>query len=159
MSESPDATEVAEQIVGQCFAMRARLIERAVTQLYAEACNAQNVSVAQVTLLAAITRYPGARATDLSHRLRMDASTLSRNLNRLHKHALIEMRPGDGRSRHLFVTTEGRDILEAVHPGWQSAQQSAQQLLGLDATAVYRLAQRLSSAAPDPHRPERLGAH
>lgn len=134
------AERVAQQMLGGCLAMRVRMMERVVTQLYNEAVAEHGVTVAQTTLLAAITANPGARATDLSAALVIDRSTLSRNLRRLHALHLIRSEPGASRSQHLFVTDAGRAVLEGVHAGWQVAQGHAAELLGEGVEALSAVA-------------------
>lgn len=141
MNESSrNAAEVAAAIVSECLAMRVRLVERAITKRYNEVTAPHGATVAQMTLLAAITRRPGVRATDLAHHLVIDASTLSRNLDRLERLGWIEIRPGEGRNRHLFVTDAGAEVLVAIHHGWSEAQRELRAQFGDDADAILRLA-------------------
>ncbi|MEN0066456.1 MAG: MarR family winged helix-turn-helix transcriptional regulator [Myxococcota bacterium] len=142
MSEPPRTpADVAADITSHCLAMRVRMIERAFTKRYTEVTAQHGATVAQMTLLAAITRVPGVRAADLSSRLILDASTLSRNLDRLERMGWIEVRKGEGRNRHLFVTSQGEAILLAIDDGWRAVQAEMHALLGEQADAVASIAQ------------------
>lgn len=140
--DNPD--DIAATITGSCLAMRVRLIDRVVTQLYAKHVSEHGVSVPQASLLAAIVRNPNVRAIDLASALAFDRSTLSRNIDKLVKRDLISVAKGRGRSRHLKATETGRSLLQALGPSWEKAQQEAEQLLGDHAASVLELARTLT---------------
>ena len=123
--------------------MRTRLLERVITKLYAAKIAEHGTTVPQYTLLAATVKRPGARAKDLANALFIDASTLSRNLDRLEKLGFIQLQPGNGRDRHIFATEAGRAVLVAAHPDWLAAQNEAAELLGASTEAVYEVTRRL----------------
>lgn len=146
---SRPAADVARDITSQCLAMHVRLVERAITRLYSDVTTPHGATVAQITLLAAITRHPGIRATDLATHLSIDASTLSRNLDRLQKLGFVDMRAGEGRNRHLFVTPRGEDVLVAIDTGWREVQRVVRDRLGDDTDVIYSLARSIRGVSPD----------
>lgn len=135
-----DPLDIARTISSNCLAMRVRLLERVVCGLYAEATAAHGVTIAQYTLLAAITRSPDVRASDLAQALVLDRSTLSRNLARLKQLGHVSSHKGRGRSLHYRVTASGEEVLVAVHAGWSDAQEKAGTLLGEHRASVMELA-------------------
>lgn len=143
MSVEPE--EAARDIVTRCLCMRTRMLERIVGALYAPGAQRHGLSVAQVTLLAAIVRYPGARGSDLAKALVLDRSTLSRTLRKLIELGLVETRPGEGRNVHHLPTREGRERLTAVHADWADAQEQAEALLADQAEAVTALVRGLTA--------------
>ncbi|MBX2800093.1 MAG: MarR family winged helix-turn-helix transcriptional regulator [Myxococcales bacterium] len=136
--------DAAAAITSRCLALRIRLLERAVTSWYAQGAAAHGLSVPQVSLLAAITGHPGARASDLSAALLFDRSTLSRTLKGLTDKGLITSKSGHGRARHLFPTPEGEHTLLAAFEDWQTSQAHAEEALGAEAQAIHEIARRLS---------------
>lgn len=135
-------------MMASCLAMRVRRLERVVSQQYRDAVEPHGVTIAQVTLLAAITLHPGLRAADLSRVLLLDKSTLSRNLKRLEALELVHTQPGEARNVHLFVTDAGHSLLEAVHEGWAHSQRLVADLLGDHAETFNALADAMSVAPP-----------
>ena len=70
----------AEVIARDCIAVRVRALNRAVTALYDEALRPHGLRVGQLNLLVAIARMGTARPGDLCRVLRMEKSTLSRDV-------------------------------------------------------------------------------
>lgn len=75
--------------------------------------------VAQVEVLEVLLDGEGLRMTDLAKRMRVDTSTMTRTIDRMTKHGLVERtsRPGDDRIVVVRITPVGeercRRILEA----------------------------------------------
>ena len=73
----------ADIIAAGCLQTRARLLDRALTRLYADEVRDFDITAPQFSLLVAITRNPGASAADIGRVLWIDKSTMSRNLRHL----------------------------------------------------------------------------
>jgi DNA-binding MarR family transcriptional regulator len=128
---------VAEVIAGECLAVRVRTLNRAVTALYDEALRPHGLRVGQLNLLVAIARLGTARPGDLCRLLRMDKSTLSRDVEVLRRNGWLEVDDsGGGRARPLRLTAAGGALLEDVMPAWRQAQQQAEALIGGEASVV-----------------------
>jgi DNA-binding MarR family transcriptional regulator len=70
-------------------------------------------------------------ATDVGKILRMEKSTVSRNVGRMRKKGWVEVtNPDDGLSQVITVTPKGRKLLAALHAEWAKAQKAARKLLG-----------------------------
>src|SRR3954471_14982702 len=129
----------AELIAGECLAVRVRVLNRAVTALYDEALRPHGLRVGQLTLLVAVARMGTARPGDLCRFLRMDKSTLSRDVELMRRNGWLEVDgSGDKRARPLRISGQGRALLEGVVPAWRQAQKKAGALLGGEATAALR---------------------
>ncbi len=128
----PSSTDdPAREIAESCIASRLRLLNRAVTRLYDEALREHGVTVGQMNLLVATSLLGTVRAADLSKRLSMERSTLSRNLERLRSLNLLEtLDSDDARSQPLRATAHGKRLLKRVLPAWREAQSKAEILLG-----------------------------
>ncbi len=137
--ETPD-----EVIAAECLAVRVRTLNRAVTAMYDDALRSHGLRVGQLNLLVAVARMGTARPGDLCRLLRMDKSTLSRDVEVLRRHGWLVADQTAGRSRPLRITPVGRALLERVAPAWRQAQEQARKLIGDDgAEAVLAMARRL----------------
>jgi DNA-binding MarR family transcriptional regulator len=129
----------AEIIAGECLAVRVRTLNRAVTALYDEALRPHGLRVGQLNLLVAIARMGTPRPGELCRLLRMDKSTLSRDVQVLGRNGWLEVDDsGGGRARPLRLTAAGGALLEAVMPAWRQAQERAGDLIGGEASVALR---------------------
>jgi DNA-binding MarR family transcriptional regulator len=127
----------AEIIAGECLAVRVRTLNRAVTALYDEELRPHGLRVGQLNLLVAVARIGTARPGDLCRLLRMDKSTLSRDVEVLRRHGWLEVDDsGGGRARPLRLAAAGGALLEKVMPAWRQAQGRAEDLIGGEAAVV-----------------------
>jgi DNA-binding MarR family transcriptional regulator len=130
----------AELIAGECLAVRVRTLNRAVTALYDEALRPHSLRVGQLNLLVAVARMGTARPGDLCRILRMDKSTLSRDVEVMRRNGWLEVGDSaDARARPLRLTAAGDALLEAVVPAWRQAQEKAEALIGVEAKAALGL--------------------
>ena len=84
--------------------------------------------------------------------LQLDASTLSRNVERMRAKGWLEVVPGeDARTQPFRLTASGRRLLERTVPAWEQAQQQAGQILGEDGVAL--LAKMASKLGRLPSKP------
>ena len=134
----------AEVIASECLAVRLRTLNRALTALYDEALRPHGLRVGQLNLLVAVARLGTARPGDLCRLLRMDKSTLSRDVEVLRRHGWLAVEDGFGRSRPLRITPAGEALLAQVVPAWQQAQERARTLIGDEGSeAVLAMARKL----------------
>jgi DNA-binding MarR family transcriptional regulator len=141
MARTKDNLPAAELISGECLGVRVRTLNRAVTALYDEALRPHGLRVGQLNLLVAVARMGTARPGDLCRFLRMDKSTLSRDVELMRRNGWLEVDgSGDKRARPLRVSDEGLVLLEAVVLAWRQAQERAGAMLGVEATTAIRRA-------------------
>jgi DNA-binding MarR family transcriptional regulator len=134
----------AEVIASECLAVRLRTLNRALTALYDDALRPHGLRVGQLNLLVAVARLGTARPGDLCRLLRMDKSTLSRDVEVMRRNGWLEVEAGAGRSRPLRITPAGEALLAQVVPAWQQAQERARTLIGDEgAEAVLAMARKL----------------
>jgi DNA-binding MarR family transcriptional regulator len=112
-----------------CLAARLRLLNRLVTNLYDDALRPHGLRVSQMNILVVIAAAGPVRAVDVAGRLKLDTSTLSRDLERLIARGWVRTTPGKGRARPLEVTAAGRKLLAATVGDWREAQRKARKLL------------------------------
>ncbi|MDX2037246.1 MAG: MarR family winged helix-turn-helix transcriptional regulator [Isosphaeraceae bacterium] len=140
MTDPPPEVVIADA----CIAVRLRLLNRAISAIYDEALRPLGLRVGQLNLLVATARMQSARAGDLCRVLRMEKSTLSRDMEILRRNGWVEWGEASGRVRPLRITPAGRELLARVLPAWRVAQDRASHVLGLEGSAaILRMARDL----------------
>jgi DNA-binding MarR family transcriptional regulator len=128
-----------DRIAASCIAVRLRLLNRVVTNLYDEALRPLGLKVSQMNVLVVAARLGMARPARVSELLHLDISTLSRNVDRMMARGWLEAVPEeDARTQPFRLTDQGRKLLERAIPAWEKAQEQAAELLGEDGVALLR---------------------
>ena len=137
----------ANDIASSCVATRARLISRVLSSVYDEAIREYGVKISQVNLLVIIFKLGEAKSPDICRIMKMDASTLSRNVDRMKKKGWLEVKHEDGaRSMIVTVTPAGGELLEHIHAKWKEAQRKAVEILDVDGVeSIFNISARLWS--------------
>src|SRR5580698_3453877 len=126
-----------DTIAEQCIASRLRVLNRFVTNIYDEALRPLGLKVSQLNLLVAIAKMGEASPTVLSGMFHMDASTLSRNVDRMRQRGWLAASPGeDGRTVRLSLTKPGQALLQSAITAWRTAQERVTELLGREGVAT-----------------------
>ena len=134
MEEFDDSMDV---IARDCIAVRVRLLNRVITNLFDQTLRPLGLKVSQLNILVATAKMGVARPAMVCDLLQMDTSTLSRNVERMRRNGWIETVAGDdARMQPFRLTTKGRRLLERAAPAWERAQQKATELLGENGVAV-----------------------
>lgn len=85
----------------------------------------------QFSLLRALDRLGSANITKLSDEVRLERTTLGRNLRILERSKLVAFASGeDLRDREVALTSSGKRALERAIPLWQNAQNQMRRWLG-----------------------------
>jgi DNA-binding MarR family transcriptional regulator len=120
-----------DRIAASCIAVRLRLLNRVVTNLYDDALRPLGLKVSQLNVLVVAAKLGVARPAQVSERLHLDISTLSRNVDRMMAKGWLEAIPEeDARTQPFRLTDQGRRLLERAIPAWEKAQEQAAELLG-----------------------------
>jgi len=117
------------EIADGCLAARLRLLSRVVTSVYDAALRPHGLRVSQMNVLTVIAVGGPLRAVDAARRLRLETSTLSRDLERLIDRGWVRSSPGKGRALRLEITAAGRELLAKATGDWRKAQRQARELL------------------------------
>jgi DNA-binding MarR family transcriptional regulator len=135
----PDTRPAAERAAGRpspCVCNTLRMVSRAVTQLYDDTLRASGLRVTQFSIVATIARLGEASLKQIEDTLAIDQTTLTRSLNLLERHGLIERAPHpDGRIKAMRLTWKGRRTLAVARPLWARAQDKLLRELGSKAWA------------------------
>jgi len=122
---------LTDTIAGECIAVRMRMLNRVVTNIYDDALRPLGLKVSQMNILVAAGRMSTARPAEVCERLHLNVSTLSRNVERMKARGWLEVQPDDdGRAQPFRLTAEGLKLLEQAAPAWKKAQKQAKALLG-----------------------------
>jgi DNA-binding MarR family transcriptional regulator len=135
-------------IARECLAVRLRLLNRVVTNIYDDALRPLGVKASQLNILVVTARLGLARPADVCQRLQLDTSTLSRNVERMKSNGWLEVvADDDGRAQPFQLTPLGRKLLEQAKPAWGEAQKEVKELIGDDViTSIDVAVQRVRAA-------------
>jgi DNA-binding MarR family transcriptional regulator len=141
-----------DTIARTCIAVRLRLLNRVVTNLYDDALRPLGLKISQLNILIVTAKLGLARPAQVCDILQLDPSTLSRNVERMRAHGWLEVVPDeDARAQPFRLTPQGRRMIDKAVPAWEAAQRQASALLGDEGTALLdRAARKLSGAKPNP---------
>jgi DNA-binding MarR family transcriptional regulator len=129
--DKKEKIEAAKAVSAECIAVRVRLINRVITNVYDRAFRRFDIKINQASILVFLTVRDGSSTGDVGKALKMEKSTVSRNVERMRKKGWVEIEAGDdGPSQVIRVTGKGSDLLAAIHGEWMKAQEAARGLLG-----------------------------
>ena len=122
-----------DKVASECVAVRLRMLNRVVTNIYDDALRSLDLKVSQMNILVAAAKMGTARPIEVCEHLHLDVSTLSRNVERMKARGWLEVVANeDGRSQPFRLTPRGRKLLEKAVPAWSVAQQQVKKVLGAD---------------------------
>ena len=120
-SDTPPAA--AEAAPRGCTNLKLRQLSRAVTRHYDAYVAPTGLKNTQYSLLSHVVQLGPIQPSELAERMRLDASTLTRNLQPLLAQGWLVQGPGaDGRSRLIEATEAGRVKRTVGQRAWKQAQ-------------------------------------
>ena len=120
-----------DKVASECVAVRLRMLNRVITNIYDDALRPLDLKVSQMNILVAAAKMGTARPIEVCEHLHLDVSTLSRNVERMKTRGWLEVvADEDGRSQPFRLTPQGRKLLEKAVPAWSEAQQQVKKVLG-----------------------------
>jgi len=115
-----------------CTNLKLRQFMRRVAQHYDAQMSKVGLKTTQYSLLSYVDKLGPIRPGDLATSIKMDASTLTRNLKPLVDAGWVTVSSGsDARSRAVEITEVGHAKRNEAKRQWQTAQDSINRLLGL----------------------------
>jgi DNA-binding MarR family transcriptional regulator len=116
-----------------CTNLKLRQLTRHVSRGYDAVVGATGLKNTQYSLLSHVMAFGPVRPTDLAAHMKLDASTLTRNLQPLIAHGWVELLPGeDARSRLVAITPAGRAKRTEAQRAWKQAQLALNDRLGAE---------------------------
>lgn len=124
---------IYEKSPASCNCLNIRRASQAVTEIYDEFLAPSNLKIGQYSLLKHINQAGPINVSDLALIIRLDRTTLVRNLKPLEKNGLIEDISKEGsRNRQLKLTVKGIDAYKNAEELWRKAQNFLDEYLGKD---------------------------
>ena len=114
-----------------CTCMNLRRASRSLTFFYDEVLKPSGLTVNQLALLRNLELLEQTTIGQLAKTMRIDRTTLNRNMKPLADTGLIEINPGkDSRTKAIVLTEQGKAAYGLGWRLWGEAQQSIQEYLG-----------------------------
>jgi DNA-binding MarR family transcriptional regulator len=114
-----------------CTNLKLRQLSRQVTRHYDAYVARTGLKNTQYSLLSHVVLLGPIQPVELARRMKLDASTLTRNLQPLVALGWVEVGPGaDARSRQVSATADGRAKRTEAQRAWKQAQLALNQQLG-----------------------------
>ena len=115
-----------------CTNLKLRQLMRRVARHYDDEVGKTGLKGTQYSLLSYVVKLGPIRAVDLAAEMKVNTSTLSRNLQPLVAAGLLAIGPGaDARSRLIIATEEGQRKRVEAQRQWRGAQEGLNQNLGV----------------------------
>lgn len=128
-----------------CTVFRLRMAARRATRLYDRALAPVGLGASQYGILMMVAAHDGESVSAIAARLEMDRTTLTRNVRPLMRSGYLRLAAGgDQRTKAIFLTDAGREVLARARPLWKAAQAQVSKSLGGAETA--RLHELLEAA-------------
>ena len=116
-----------------CLCASMRQSTRNISQIYNKHLKAsgEKINANQVSILVTISQVNDGSINKISNLLKMERTTLTRNLNILKKSGWVKSNTGlDGRFNYINLTDKGNKVLSKVFPYWSKAQEQVKKILG-----------------------------
>ena len=115
-----------------CTNFKIRQLMRQVSHYYDGELGKAGLKATQYSLLAHVLKLGPVRPGDLAQAMRLDASTLTRNLRPLVDAGWLRLEAGpDERSRTVTITDTGRTKHDEARRHWKAAQEKINRTLGV----------------------------
>lgn len=133
-----------------CNCLNIRRASRAVTHFYDKMLEPSGLTISQLSLLKHLKQVEPVSISELASIMRIDRTTLNRNMKPLTDSGFITIYPGeDPRTRQVAITKEGIVITDSAWQLWDKAQKSVKEYLGEEDLAVLNtLLSKLEALAP-----------
>jgi DNA-binding MarR family transcriptional regulator len=133
VTTAPSASHSVDLKPQGCTNMKLRQLMRRVTQHYDAEVGKTGLKGTQYSLLSHVFKLGPLRPGDLARAMKVDASTLTRNLKPLVAAGWLTLEAGsDGRSRLVSITDSGREKRIEAQRRWRVAQEAINQILGVE---------------------------
>lgn len=133
-----------------CNCMNIRRASQAVTQFYDGVVKPSGLTISQLGLLRHVEMLEQTTISELAKIIRIDRTTLNRNMKPLTEAGMITVSPGtDSRTRQVRVTDVGRSAVARGWALWEEAQESLKQYLGdAELDKLVQLLSKLEALSP-----------
>jgi DNA-binding MarR family transcriptional regulator len=142
--------EIYPKCPSPCTCMNMRRASRAVTQFYDEILKPSGLTIGQLGLLRHLEIAEQTTISELAKTMRIDRTTLNRNMKPLADTGLITITPGkDSRTRQVMLTEMGKDARVRGGRLWDKAQAVLKEYMGVeDISKLTHLLSKLEALLP-----------
>lgn len=136
--EVPSAPAAGPSALQGCTHLKLRRLGRVVARHYESQLAGSGLHINQYSLLSVVVKLGPIGLGELAAVLRLESSTLSRNLQPLVAQGLVEVKIGgdDARSRQAVATAAGRAARSEAQRMWKQAQLALNERLGAERVAT-----------------------
>ena len=139
-SSAAPASQAAQALPQGCTNFKLRQLMRRVATHYDAEMAQCGLKTTQYSLLSHVLKLGPIRPGDLAVAMKMDASTLTRNLRPLVDAGWVTLETGtDARSRLAHITDAGRDKRSQAQRHWKAAQLALNETLGVQRVMALHL--------------------
>ena len=133
-----------------CSCINLRRASQALTEVYDKILAPSGLKIGQYLLLRNVKALSPVNVSTLALEIRLDRTTIVRNLKPLEKrNIIIDISTKGARNRQLKLTDEGLKILEIATPYWLESQNFIEQYLGKeDRNALTALLSKIEALVP-----------
>lgn len=133
-----------------CNCLNIRRASQALTGVYDEFLAPSDLKIGQFSLLKYINQLEPVSVSDLALTIRLDRTTLVRNLKPLEQSGFVEDISAQGtRNRQLKLTPKGVETYKQAEELWEKAQNFFEEYLGTDNTDIFiTLLSKIEALAP-----------
>lgn len=116
-----------------CYCINFRRAANSITKYYDDYLKESSLTLNQFSLIKNILKIQPASISDIASKVRLERTTVVRNLKTLFKEGLIEdISKENERNKKVIVTKKGKEVLDIAIPLWQEAQDNIEKILGMD---------------------------
>jgi len=127
----PDPAQISGERPQGCTNIKLRQLMRRIARHYDDEVGKTGLKGTQYSLLSYVLKLGPIAPGELARAMKIDASTLTRNLKPLIAAGWLSLDAGaDGRSRIVSITDAGRDKRQEAQRRWKVAQTGINQILG-----------------------------
>lgn len=121
-----------------CNCLNMRRASQAITEVYDEFLAPSNLKIGQFSLLKHIDKLGPVSVSDLALIIRLDRTTLVRNLKPLEERGFVTDISTEGtRNRQLKLTDKGIEVYKSAEELWAKAQGFLEEYLGIDNIDIF----------------------
>lgn len=125
--------DIHYDVATNCLFRKIRTVSRSVTNLYTKSLKDIGITPIQYSMMTAIGILKSVNFNDLSQQIKMDRTTINRNLKPLIRDGFIIIKENslDKREKLISLTKEGDTIYIEAYTYWIEAQKEIKELLGV----------------------------
>lgn len=133
-----------------CNCINLRRASLSITEVYDEMLKSSGLKISQYLLISNIKRLGPVSVSNIALEIRLDRTTIVRNLKPLEERGfIVDVAAKGSRNRQLILTDKGLEVLNVAKPLWLEAQNFIKQYLGEeDMNTLTKLLSKIEALVP-----------